>query len=90
MTAVEGKIIRASVDDRMWSPDGARAANLDPRNTQGVTNAFAEGLQRLSPKADSQSMLKSQVMQVSQNLGQTRLLMLEQADSSISWPFLAY
>jgi hypothetical protein len=78
----------ADIHDRIWSPDGARAANLDPRATQGAMNLFVDALQRLSPKTDSQSMLKSQVMQVSQNLGQTRLLMFEQAGSSISWPFL--
>jgi Protein of unknown function (DUF4239) len=79
----------AAVRDRIWSPDVARAADLNPRATQGVADAFIDSLQRLSPKTDSQSMLKSQAMQISQNLGQTRLLMFEQSGSSISWPFLA-
>lgn len=79
----------AAFHERIWSPNSARAADLDPRATQGATNAFVHKLQMLSPKTDSQSMLKSQAMQISQNLGQTRLLMFEQSGSSISWPFLA-
>jgi hypothetical protein len=78
----------AAVHDRIWSPDGARAADLDPSATHGVANAFMDSLQRLSPKTDSQTTLKSQAMQIGQNLGQTRLLMFEQSGSSISWPFL--
>jgi hypothetical protein len=78
----------AGIHDKIWWPDGARAPDLDPRATQGVANAFVGSLQRLSPKTDSQSMLKSQAMQIAQNLGQTRLLMFEQSSSSISWPFL--
>jgi len=76
------------VHDRIWPPDGAMGANLDPRATQGASNAFVASLQRLSPKADSQTNLKSQAMQIGQALGQTRLLMFEQSSSSISWPFL--
>lgn len=78
----------ADLHDRIWSPDGTEAASLDPRTTQRVANAFVASLQGLSPKTDSQSSLKSQAMQLSQNLGQTRLLMFEQSASSISWPFL--
>ncbi|HEY1411294.1 MAG TPA: hypothetical protein VGF36_04095, partial [Rhodopila sp.] len=78
----------ADLHDRIWAPDGAQAASLDPRTTQSIANAFVASLQGLSPKTDSQSALKSQAMQLSQNLGQTRLLMFEQSGSSISWPFL--
>lgn len=78
----------AAVSDKIWLPDGARPADLDPRATQGVANAFIGSLQRLSPKTDAQSMLKRQAMQIAQTLGQTRLLMFEQSGSSIAWPFL--
>jgi hypothetical protein len=53
-----------------------------------VTNAFVDSLRGLVPKTDSQSMLKSQAMQVAQSVGQTRLFMFAQSTSSISWPFL--
>jgi hypothetical protein len=76
------------VHDRIWSPNGALDANLDPRATQGATNGFIDSLQGLAPKSDSQSMIKSQAMQVSQSIGQTRLLMFAQSASSISLPFL--
>jgi hypothetical protein len=78
----------AALHDQIWSPDGSRGADLDPRATQGVANAFVDSLERLSPKTDSQTMLKGQAMHLGQNLGQTRLLMFEQSASSISWPFL--
>jgi hypothetical protein len=78
----------ADIHDRIWPPDGARSPNLDPSTTQGAADVFMESIQKLSPKTDSQTMLKSQAMQVSQNFGQTRLLMFEQTNSSISWPFL--
>jgi hypothetical protein len=76
------------VHDRIWSPDETKAANLDPGATKGIADTFMDSLQRLSPKTDSQTALKSQAMQIAQNLGQTRLLMFEQSSSSISWPFL--
>jgi hypothetical protein len=76
------------IHDRIWSPDQTKAADLDPVATKGIANTFMDSLQRLSPKTDSQSTLKSQAMQIAQNLAQTRLLMFEQSGSSISWPFL--
>jgi hypothetical protein len=76
------------VHDRIWTPDGTAGADLDPRRTLDVTNAFIDNLRGLVPKTDSQSMLKTQAMQVSQSVGQTRLLMFAQSASSISWPFL--
>jgi hypothetical protein len=78
----------AVVHDQIWAPDARQAADLDPRTTQGVADTFMDSLQRLSPKSDSQSMLKSQATQIAQGLGQIRLLMFEQSGSSISWPFL--
>jgi hypothetical protein len=74
--------------DRMWSPSGARAAELDPRATKGLADAYMTSLKGLAPKNDSEATLKSQAMQIGQNLGQTRLLMYEQSGSSFAWPFL--
>jgi hypothetical protein len=78
----------AAVHDRIWSSDGARTPELDPRATQGVAGDFLASLKSLAPKNDSQATLKSQAMQIAQNLGQTRLLMYEQSGSSFAWPFL--
>jgi hypothetical protein len=78
----------AAVHDRIWSPRGTGGADFDPRATEGVADAFVVSLKELSPKSDSQATLKSQAMQIGQNLGQTRLLMFEQSNSSIAWPFL--
>jgi hypothetical protein len=76
------------IHDRIWSSDGERGADLDPTGTQSQADAFVVSLERLLPKSDSQSILKSQAMQIVQSLGQTRLLMFEQSSSTISWPFL--
>jgi hypothetical protein len=78
----------AALRDRIWSADGARNADFDPGATKDVANAFIESIEKLSPKTDSQTALKAQSLQISQNLGQTRLLMFEQSASSFSWPFL--
>jgi Protein of unknown function (DUF4239) len=77
-----------TVHDRIWSSDGARAPELDPRATQRVTDDFVASVRALAPKNDSQATLKSQAMQIGQNLLQTRLLMFEQMGSSFAWPFL--
>jgi hypothetical protein len=82
------KRVVAEVHDRIWSPDHTKNADFDPGVTKGAADSFMDSLERLSPKTDSQSALKSQAMQIAQNLGQTRLLMFEQSRSSISWPFL--
>jgi Protein of unknown function (DUF4239) len=74
--------------DKIWSPVGTSGPEFDPRATRGVADAFIDSLQKLTPKTDSQGMLKSQAMQMSQSLGRTRLLMFTQSTSSISWPFL--
>jgi hypothetical protein len=76
------------VHDRMWSLDGSTTADLDPTATQKMTSDFAVALEKLSPKTESQGVLKTQAMQIGQSLAQTRLLMFEQSGSSISWPFL--
>ncbi len=78
----------AAIHDQIWSSDGARAPELDPRATQGVADDFIASLKGLAPKNDSQATLKGQAMQIGQNLGQTRLLMFEQRGSSFAWPFL--
>jgi Protein of unknown function (DUF4239) len=77
-----------TIRDRIWSSGGSRSVGFNPGATRDVTNAFIESVERLSPKTDSQTALKTQSLQVSQNLGQIRLLMFEQAASSLSWPFL--
>jgi hypothetical protein len=78
----------AAIHDQIWSPDGEGGADFDPKATRGTVDAFMDRLEDLAPKTGSQTMLKSQAMQVARTLGQTRLLMFEQSGSSISWPFL--
>jgi hypothetical protein len=74
--------------DRIWSPEGVRPENLDSRETRNTTRAFAEQLQKLSPKTDMERTMQSQAMQESNSIEQSRLLMFQQLGGSISWPFL--
>ena len=78
----------ADMHRRIWMGQGPGTAGFDPQATQRMADAFVTSFQMLSPKTDSQRMLKTQAMQIVQTLGQTRLLMFEQSASSISWPFL--
>ena len=78
----------AEIHDRIWASSGPQSGNLNPRETKTVANAFIASIGKLSPKTDSQTALKAQALQVSESLGQVRLLMYEQSASSLSWPFL--
>lgn len=68
--------------DRIW-----RQSKASPSRFRAATGFF-EQIQNLSSKTDAQRSLQSMALQTGQTILQTRLLMLEQRDSSISWPFL--
>lgn len=77
-----------AIDDRMWPRDGSGAADLDPRAVRGVAGAFGVQLQKLSPTTDIQRSMRSQAIQLSEGIEQTRLLMFEQSSNGVSLPFL--
>ncbi len=74
--------------DRIWSPQGVRPENLDSRATRASVSANIEQLLSLSPKTDVERMMQSRAVQESESIGRSRLLMVAQLGSSISWPFL--
>lgn len=76
----------AIVIQRIWPKAGT--ANLEPLPARGGADAFYDQIQDLSPKTNPQRYLQSQALQITEGLAETRLLMLEQLDSSLSLPFL--
>src|SRR5262249_42654140 len=67
--------------NRMWPQDVEAPAQLDPSAT---SEGVLEALGKLQPKSDEQQQLKSQAISALIDIGQTRWLLAEQHDSSIS------
>lgn len=82
-----GQAVRVTYE-RTWSQEGVQPTNLDPAKIRGQADAFYGRIQSLSPKTDAQHLIQGKALQISEGIGQTRLLMFEQIGSSISWPFL--
>jgi hypothetical protein len=70
---------------RIWPPDGSQA-QLDP--SASGAEALYKRIQQLQPRDDSQRSLKAMALGAATDLSQMRWLLLEQAGSSISTPFL--
>jgi hypothetical protein len=74
--------------DRIWSPDGVRPEHLNSTETQSSVKANVEQLQSLTPKTDLQRMMQARIIQETESVGRSRLLMFEALGDSISTPFL--
>jgi hypothetical protein len=71
---------------QMWPDTKAQAAQLDPSSSRA--EAMYAAIQKLTPKNDLQSALKSQAASIAMELGQMRWLEFEQGDTSMSMPLL--
>jgi hypothetical protein len=81
--------LRAGVDRmivQIWPEDGSGRAQLDPRAAR--VDGIYVNIQRLSPKDDTQRSLQNQLLLIAQDIAQTRWLLFQQGDSSISMVFL--
>jgi hypothetical protein len=75
--------------ERIWRENSSASATQAPFHaTAAGEEAFAK-IQQLSAQSESQRVLKSRAIELSVDVTQTRLLLLEQAGSSIPTPFLA-
>jgi hypothetical protein len=75
--------------DRIWRENSSASATQAPfRATAAGEEAFAK-IQQLSAQSEVQRLLKSRAVELSLDVAQTRLLLLQQAGSSIPTPFLA-
>ena len=71
--------------DQSWSKN-AGASRLEPTSIGG--SAVYDTVQALTPKDDSQRLIKSQALSMAQNIGQMHMLMYEQGTLSVSKPLL--
>ncbi len=74
--------------DRMWRENSSDLAKVAPFEASTATEAFYAKLQELSPQNDSQRSLQARAIQISTDVGQTRLLLFAQTNNSIPMPFL--
>jgi Protein of unknown function (DUF4239) len=81
------RIVMAEIDFSSTS-DGAGVAPDKPLHAQREVMELFERVTTLSPKTDAQKFMQTQALQLLAGLGNTRLLLNEQARGSISWPFL--
>jgi len=71
---------------RMWPERGSGPAQLAPHSAEGEN--FYDKVQALAPQNDAQRSMQAQALSIAMDVGQTRRLMFQQTDSSISMPLL--
>jgi hypothetical protein len=77
--------LAAGILESTWRKDPERPAHAAPT---GHGEALFDKIQGLSPQGDAQRSLQNRALDVAMEIGQTRWLMFEQANSSISVPVL--
>ena len=74
--------------DRVWVTSRVRIENLNSIRTQDAAKSVTARILSLSPHTDLQRTLKNHAIDQAGSIMRSRLLMLEQMGSPISWPFL--
>ena len=80
------KLSVAGMIDRIWPENRSGRAELAPN--AAVAEVFFDKIQELSPQNEVQRSLQAQALKTSIDIGQARLLLLEQGGRSIPMPFL--
>ncbi len=83
------RVAVSAVADKIWPKDGVQIENLTPAANHAEAAAFYDSIAQLSPTTEAQRFIQKRALEIGGALRHTRALMLEQANSSISWPFLA-
>lgn len=81
-------LLRSSVVDminRTWPKDSSQPAHLEPFGSGAL---IYEKVQALTPQNDFQRSLQSRALALAMDVGQTRMLMFEQASTSVSVPLV--
>ncbi|PSH65697.1 hypothetical protein CU102_19595 [Phyllobacterium brassicacearum] len=79
----------ASALNHIWPNDSSLASSLTASDTTAGATAVYNLVQELSPQDDTQRRLQSQALQLLQELGQTRWLLVAQQESGVvPLPFL--
>jgi hypothetical protein len=71
---------------RVWPQDRSQLPSMEPDAAQG--EGFFDKIEELAPQNEVQRSLQAQALKTSIDIGQARLLMLEQGGRSIPMPFL--
>jgi len=82
------KSIVATMHDSVWSAHHVQVDKLNPIRIEHQTRKYLDAVQGLEPRTQAQRFAQSQAIQLSANVGQTRLLMFERSNSTLPRPFL--
>jgi Protein of unknown function (DUF4239) len=74
--------------EQFWPGSVPRRVERKLPGTGGPGESFFDKVQALAPQNDAQRSLQTQAVSLAMDMGQTRWLMFEQAESSISMPLL--
>lgn len=78
----------AGMLNQFWPEAGPGRASNEPARPGGGGEGFYDKVQALAPGNDAQRSLQAQALGITMDIGQTRYLMFQQSDSSISVPLL--
>jgi hypothetical protein len=84
-------LIRSIVNgmaDRIWYENSSGIAKTASSEASAVAETFYAKIQELAPQGAAQRALQEQIIQVTTDLGKTRLLLFAEIDNSIPMPFL--
>jgi hypothetical protein len=81
------RIVAADIA-RIWPIDGTGGAQYAPLSAQQEAEGLFDGIATLSPKTDLQRLGQNRALQLLASIGETRRLMVEQAQTGLPWPFL--
>jgi hypothetical protein len=76
----------ATAIDQFWPTNGDRPSTIDRRASS--VEALFDNIQQLSPHGEAQRFLQTQALTMTLDLARTRVLLFEQLDRSIPFPFL--
>ncbi len=74
--------------DRIWPQSDRGPANLALQDDKNEAHDFYALISNLQPHTSVQRFAQTRSMELAAELGRTRVLMYEQAGSTIAWPFL--
>jgi hypothetical protein len=86
------KLLRASLSplvDEIWAEDGASAPGEHVLRKNVSEAQLFMALHELSPQNNTQSSVRTQMIQTMIDVSKARLALFEQADSALPFPFLA-
>jgi hypothetical protein len=72
---------------RIWPENGGPAVSIGEQPASQF-HSLTRMFRSLSPQTDAQRALQAKAGEIASSIGEARLLMLEQVDNALNWPFL--